>query len=329
MSTLDRARAGRNVLAPFLIVTVGVAAHAPVWGQAVPTRPAAPAGAAAFTNSIGMRFKLIPKGAFSMGSPAEDKQALGDEKPRHRVTIKRPFYLGVTEVTRGQFRRFVADAGYQTEAEKDGQGGHGWNKQTGKFELNPKYSWRNAGFDQTDDHPVVNVTWNDAVALAAWLSQKEGRTYRLPTEAEWEYACRAGTNSSYSFGNDAEGLAAVGNVYDATAKPKLKMPWDSIAASDGFVFTAPVGHYPANAWGLYDMHGNVWEWCADWYDKNYYKSSPAVDPAGPSRASVRVLRGGCFVYGPRYGRSAVRFTFAPALREGDMGFRLALVQSVR
>ena len=113
------------------------------------------------------------------------------------MRITRPFYLGVTEVTRGQFRRFVDDAGYQTEAEKDGKGGCGWNEETKKFEQNPRYTWQNPGFEQTDEHPVVNVSWNDAQAFIGWLSRKEGKTYRLPTEAEWEYACRAGTTTRY------------------------------------------------------------------------------------------------------------------------------------
>ena len=149
-----------------------------------------------------------------------------------------------TEVTRGQFRRFVDDAGYQTEAEKDGKGGYGWTE-AGNFVYDPKYTWQNLGFDQTDEHPVVNVSWNDAVAFAAWLSRKEGTTYRLPTEAEWEYACRAGTTTRYSSGDDPESLATVGNVADGTAREKLPNwypdPTWTIAARDGFVYTAPVG----------------------------------------------------------------------------------------
>ena len=114
-----------------------------------------------------------------MGSPEDDKDAQDNEKPQHRVRITRPFYLGVHEVTRGQFRRFVDEAGYQTEAEKDGKGGYGWNEDAKKFEQNPSYTWRKPGFEQTDEHPVVNVSWNDAVAFAEWLSRKEGKTYRL------------------------------------------------------------------------------------------------------------------------------------------------------
>ena len=136
------------------------------------------------------------------------------------MRITRPFYLGKYEVTVGQFRRFVDDSGYQTEAEKDGKGGWGWNETANKFEQAPRYTWREAGFEQTDLHPVVNVSWNDAVAFAEWLGKKEGKTYRLPTEAEWEYACRAGTTTRYFCGDDPEALAEVGNVADATAREK-------------------------------------------------------------------------------------------------------------
>ena len=144
------------------------------------------------TNSIGMKLVLIPAGTFLMGSPEEDKAGKEDERPSHPVRIMHAFYLGTTEVTRGQFRRFVESAGYRTEAEEDGKGGEGWNEERNRFEMSPRYFWQNPGFDQTDEHPVVNVTWNDAAAFADWLSRKENRKYRLPTEAEWEYACRAG-----------------------------------------------------------------------------------------------------------------------------------------
>ena len=280
------------------------------------------------TNSLGMMFVLIKAGEFLMGSPDSDKDADDDEKPQHRVRITRPFYLGVHEVTRGQFRRFVDDSGYQTEAEKDGIGGWGWNEAANKFEQAPRYTWREAGFEQTDLHPVVNVSWNDAVAFAEWLGKKEGKTYRLPTEAEWEYACRAGTTTRYFPGDDAEGLAEVGNVADGTAREKYPNWNDTIAAHDGFVYTAPVGRYRPNAWGLHDMHGNVLEWCRDRYGKDFYKSSRVDDPAGPLalEARSRVFRGGCWLSIPRGCRSADRDWSSPGLRNNNLGFRLALVQ---
>ncbi len=283
----------------------------------------------AIGNSLDMKLMLIPAGEFLMGSPDTDKDAFDNEKPQHRVRITRPFYLGVHEVTRGQFRRFVDDSGYQTEAEKDGKGGWGWNGDAKKFEQNPKYTWLNPGFDQTDEHPVVNVSWNDAVAFAEWLSRKEGVTYRLPTEAEWEYACRAGTTTKYCNGNDPEGLAAVANIADGTLKTKYPNWSSSIAAQDGFIYTAPVGRYNPNAWGLFDMQGNVWEWCSDGYAADYYKRSPVDDPQGPDGASIRVHRGGGWSDGPRLARSASRIRFVPEDRNFGLGFRLARVQSVR
>ena len=159
------------------------------------------------------------------------------------MRITKPFYLGTYHVTRGQFRQFVADTGYKTDAEKgEKPGAYGWDPDKKEFGFNEKYSWRNAGFEQTDEHPVVNVSWNDAVAFCKWLSRKEGKTYRLPTEAEWEYACRAGTTTRYYSGDDPETLAKVGNVADAAAKAKFPDWKYTIKASDGYVFTAPVGN---------------------------------------------------------------------------------------
>jgi formylglycine-generating enzyme required for sulfatase activity len=294
----------------------------------------------------GIRLKRIPAGEFLMGSSKdEDKDASDDELPRHRVRITRPFYLGVTEVTVGQFRRVVESASYRTEAERDGKGGYGWNEQAKKFEgRDPKYNWKFTGFEQTDDHPVVNVTWNDAIAFCNKLSEQEGLKpyygfgageksggdgYRLPTEAEWEYACRAGTTTRYQSGDDAETLATVGNVADGTLKAKGGMfsSWTAIAARDSYVFTAPVGRFRANAFGLYDMHGNVWEWCWDGYKADYYKESPEADPSGPLQASGRVIRGGSWYVIPRVCRSAYRVRSSPDRRDNDLGFRLARVQS--
>jgi formylglycine-generating enzyme required for sulfatase activity len=275
-----------------------------------------------------MKLVLIPAGEFLMGWPDSDVLADIKAKPQHCVRITRPFYLGATEVTRGQFRRFVDEAGYRTEAERDGKGGWNWNEEKKWFGQNPRYTWQNAGFEQTDEHPVVNVSWNDAVAFAAWLSRKEGVTYRLPTEAEWEYACRAGTATQYSSGDDPEGLAAVGNIADGTAKARYP-DWPTIAARDGFVYTAPIGRYHPNAWGLYDMHGNVSEWCADGFADDYYQRSPLDDPQGAEGAPDRVYRGGGWYGWPRLHGSALRYGSEPEYRRSDLGFRLARVQSVR
>ena len=217
--------------------------------------------------------------------------------------------------------------GLQDRGGTDGKGGYGWDEAKGTFEQDPKYTWRSPGFPQTDDHPVVNVSWNDAVAFCEWLSQQEGQTYRLPTEAEWEYACRAGQATRYWSGDDPEALAAVGNVADGTAKEKYPNWTYAIKAKDGYVFTAPVGRFRPNAFGLFDMHGNVWEWCADGYDADYYAKSPPADPLNSSQAADRVIRGGSWSSDPRYCRSAYRVRYAPTYRDSNLGFRVARVRS--
>src|SRR5262249_15155949 len=153
----------------------------------------------------------------------------------------RPFYLGKYEGTRGEFAAFVKATQYQTDAERDGKGGWGHDSE-GKPKQAPGFTWRNPGFEQTDQHPVVNVSWNDAMAFCAWLSEKEGVAYRLPTEAEWEYACRAGTTTRYYSGDDPETLVSVANVADASARRKFPN-WDTIKSDDSYGCTAPVGQF--------------------------------------------------------------------------------------
>jgi formylglycine-generating enzyme len=294
------------------------------------------------TNSIGMRFVPVPAGEFMMGStesmddmlkafPAYKVQSktdflFQDEHPRHRVRITRPFYLGQYAVTVGQFKRFARDAGYKTEAERNGEGGWGYNPETGKCEgRDRKYNWRNPGFTQTDDHPVVDVTWNDAVAFCQWLSRKEGKTCRLPTEAEWEYACRAGTTARYSNGDDPNGLAPVANVQDAKSQSKFPHVQEIMMPNDG-KFTIPVGSLAPNKLGLYDMHGNVWQWCGDWYGEDYYATSPVDDPAGPVSGNRRVRRGGAWNSFPLYVRAAFRNWNTPDSRCVNLGFRVLLTE---
>jgi formylglycine-generating enzyme required for sulfatase activity len=242
------------------------------------------------------------------------------------VRITKPFYLGTYHVTRGQFRQFVKDSGYKTDAEKAAiPGALALNPEKEKLEFKKKYSWRNVGFRQTDEHPVVNVSWNDAVEFCKWLSKKEGKTYRLPTEAEWEYACRAGTTTRYYSGDDPETLAKVANIADATFKAEFPSRDGTIKASDGYVFTSPVGQFKPNAFGLYDMHGNAWQWCADWYGSDYYRKSPKEDPRGPkddSEARGRVQRGGSWPVSPNLVRSAQRTMCNPDMRNNTSGFRV-------
>jgi formylglycine-generating enzyme required for sulfatase activity len=240
---------------------------------------------------------LIPAGAFPMGSTDADKDAWDNEKPQHEVRITRPFYLGVHEVTQGQYQAVMGQ--------------------------NPSH------FKGSAELPVEQVSWMDAIRFCNKLSEREGGTpyyriegnavtiaggdgYRLPTEAEWEYACRAGTTTRFSFGDDENALG--------------QYAWFSANSGNQ---THPVGQKQPNAFGLYDMHGNVWEWCWDVYDAGYYKRTPAVDPPGPRAAWVRVLRGGSWNGVPRNARSARRDWYAPEYRNLSVGFRLALVQSDR
>lgn len=299
-------------------------------------------------NALGMKFVLIPAGEFMMGSeehpdalarafPQYDRkrfEQLGDEAPVHKVRITRAFYLGQHEVTVGQFRRFLEASGYTPESERDGTGGYGFNpdydpSKTARGDAfegrDPKYSWRNPGFPQGDDHPVVNVTWNDAAAMCKWLSEKEGKTYRLPSEAEWEYAARAGTRTRYYTGDDPQSLLKAANVFDADAKKHWEK-WSAFALSghDGHAFTAPVGSFLPNAFGLHDMHGNAWEWTADWHDDQYYARSPQDDPQGPATGTVRVRRGGSWHTWAFYARSSYRNWNSPGTRYTLVGMRLLL-----
>ncbi len=300
----------------------------------------------AVTDSQGIRFVRIPAGEFLMGSdespqtlarafPHADPRRLNelsDEAPVHRVRITRDFWLGAHEVTLGQFRRFVEASGYVPESIRDGSGGYGFNpnyepSRTERGDLfegrDPRYSWRHTGFAQSDQHPVVNVSWNDAMAMARWLSQQEGAVYRLPTEAEWEYAARAGSRTRYPTSDDPAALPTTANTFDREAA--LRWPrWREQAGSgnDGHAFTAPVGSYAPNAFGLHDMIGNVWEWCADWYGEDYYAQAPLEDPAGPATGQVRVRRGGSWHSWPLYARVAYRNWNTPGSRHVLGGFRL-------
>ena len=270
------------------------------------------------TNSLGMRFVLIPPGAFLMGSadPGDDLQ--GDERP-HRVVITRPFYLAVHEVTAGQFRRFVEATGYVTDAERSDE----YKKSQDSFpDLSAgkaRLTWSDPGFPQEDNHPVVQVSWSDAQAFLEWLNRIEKREYRLPTEAEWEYACRAGTSTRFSTGEDGHSLRAAANVCNMVDGRTSPSP----EPRDAFRFTSPTGIFPHNGFGLHDMHGNASEWCADWYQANG-DDLPSKDPQGPNRGDERVVRGGSFALGPWYARSANRSSGPPRYHTYDLGFRVAV-----
>lgn len=213
-------------------------------------------------------------------------------------------------MTVGQFRKFVEATGNQTDAEKQGwavaKTESGWEKVNGA-------SWRKPGFSQTDDHPVVDVSWNDALAFCQWAG------CRLPTEAEWEYSARErGKKVRFGNGKNIADPAEI-NFYGGSA---YKTAYSVVGVYRAK--TVPVASFMPNALGLYDMSGNVWEWCSDWYDENYYKNAPQNNPKGPASSpyGARVLRGGSWDVVPRLARSAVRLRIYPGNRSDNVGFRV-------
>jgi formylglycine-generating enzyme required for sulfatase activity/serine/threonine protein kinase len=241
-------------------------------------------------SGVEMHLAWIPPGTFLMGSPLEEEGREGYEGAdgtQHRVTLTKGFHFGIHPVSRGQFARFVQATNYVTQAEREG-GAYFWTGS--EWKLDPRKNWRNPGFAQTDDHPVVCISWNDSVALCEWLTARagKGRRFRLPSEAEWEYACRAGTTTPFYFGETISTAQANYNgnaTYGKGAKGVYREQ------------TTPVGSFPANARGLSDMHGNVWEWCQDWY--GLLADKDIVHHQGANSGNLRVLRGGSWYHYPR------------------------------
>jgi serine/threonine protein kinase len=266
-------------------------------------------------NSLGMKFRLIPPGEFAMGSSPQDIEQMAKTKftgwagwskyagPVHQVAVKEPFYLGTCEVTLAQFRQFAEALAYQTLAETDGLGGSHWIK--GKTLRRPEWNWRSTAFHQTDQHPAVHIAWDDARAFCDWLNAKEGRLYVLPSEAQWEFACRAGNPGSWCFGNDGALLSQYG--------------WVRTLKS-----TELVGSKKANPFGLWDMHGNALDWCSDsWVP---YRAEPDREcPDHPADPTFFVQRGGSFVMNEVTSQSAFRIGQPKASNGSAEGFRVAIV----
>jgi len=229
------------------------------------------------TNSIGLKLVRIPPGKFLMGARDDERQAGSDEKPRHEVEITRAFYLGMYEVTQEEYQKVMG---------------------------------QNPSRYQGKRFPVESVTWNDCVAFCARLSalpeeKKAGRAYRLPTEAEWEYACRGGAKDSKIYWWGDEPKTSEANFNRALGRPTT------------------VGSYKPNGFGLFDMHGNVYEWCQDWHNGNYYRTGPKKDPPGPPQGTSRIYRGGNFSSVPNYVRSAYRNSSGPTSSYYGVGMRVA------
>lgn len=272
-------------------------------------------------NSIGIKLVRLPAGEFLMGASESDGEARPDEKPQHRVRIEHPFEMGMHEVTLGQFRRFVEATNFKTLAEEDG-GGYAYDSTTQRLSLNHDSSWKSTGFEQSDDHPVINICWHDAVAFCKWLTQVEGQSYRLPTEAEWEYACRAGTTTPWSTGAAFDTVQGSGNICDSNLNAVYPFAKWTVAWSDGYAFTAPVGYFRPNAFGLYDMHGNVFEWCSDPWLLRDYAGNTIEDPDEKPEQGSRVVRGGSYLSLTTFTRSTDRVGLVDTMRNGIVGFRV-------
>jgi formylglycine-generating enzyme required for sulfatase activity len=243
----------------------------------------------------GMKFVWIPPGEFMMGSDSKDAEY--EEKPIHKVILD-GFWMGKYPVTVDEFSKFVKEENYRTEAER---GDGSWVYDGNEWEKKKDANWKNPYFKQKGSHPVVLLSWNDCLAFIDWMNTKGAKEFRLPTEAEWEYACRAGTRGN-RYGN-------LDNIawYDENSGSS----------------THPVGRKSPNAWGLYDMLGNANEWCQDWYDANYYMQSPERNPRGPSSGSYRVIRGGSWSGRPFFARASNRCGSIPDGRYYCICFRLS------
>jgi len=258
------------------------------------------------TNRLGMTFVLIKAGRFMMGSPSNEPDRGSDEK-QHEVQLTEDFYMQTTEVTNQQFVHFLnavnrrgpsGQTWLQTKSEDSDSHIQGT---TGNFKVESGY----------EDHPMIEVSWYGATAMAEWLTEKEGRSYHLPTEAQWEYAARAGTTTPFAFGKCLSTDAA---NYDGN------YPLTGCSKGTFRSTTVAVGTLQSNLWKLYDMHGNVYEWCSDWYSS--YSSTAVVDPVGPTEGSNRVIRGGYWSSYAGYCRSAYRYDDSPGYTGYDLGFRL-------
>jgi formylglycine-generating enzyme required for sulfatase activity len=282
------------------LIVLGGLAFA-LWFVLDRSQPVAAGSSKQVVNSLNMKFALIPKGTFLMGSPKTEEQRGADED-QHEVSITKDFYLGVHEVTQGQYLRVMGDnpsCFTPTGA--------------GKAKVRAK---------ETTQSPVECVSWRQAAAFCQKLADLAGekaakRSYRLPTEAEWEYACRAGTTTALHFGDVVESYSANFNGLS---------PYGAGRGGPFHRTTRPVGEYPANLFGLCDMHGNVMEWCNDWYAADYYKNSPKEDPQGPDAGTEKVTRGGSWSNSGKACRSAVRTKLAPGDSHYGLGFRVVLMQ---
>ena len=302
----------------FGVVLAGVLVLAGCAGSPPAAPPLPPPGTAFRDCAACPEMMVVPAGTYLMGSPPGEKDRDADEGPRHRVTFAAPFALARHALTRRQFAAFVQATGQRTEG-----GCETWNGT--RWASDPAVSWRDPGYDQGPEHPVVCISWVDARSYVGWLRAKTGRPYRLPSEAEWEYASRAGDDGPAPWSSMPERACALANVHDRTGARAIASDWEHYDCDDGHPRTSPVGAFPANPFGLFDVLGNVWEWQEDCY-RPTYDGAPSDGSAwadGPA-CRRRVLRGGAWNSRPKYVRHAFRLRVAPARRLDIYGLRPAL-----
>jgi formylglycine-generating enzyme required for sulfatase activity len=259
---------------------------------------------------------VLPEGFFVMGSPVNEEGRFKDEGPQHLVTISKRVAVSRAPVTVDQFSEFVTETGHQAGSKCYTLLHGNWSEARG-------YYWRHPGFAQDGSHPVVCVSWNDAKAYTDWISRKTDKPYRLLSEAEWEYAARGGRTTRFYFGDEDSTFCNFGNGADQTAK-RAYPSWTVLPCDDGYLYTAPVGHFMENPFGLQDMLGNAWQWVEDCYNETYV-GAPVDGTAWKSGdCSSHVLRGGSWGSNPRHLRTAVRIGGNPDIRSNSrVSFRVA------
>jgi len=260
---------------------------------------------------------VIPAGRFLMGSPPTEPGRFDDEGPQHRVAISRPFAVSRAPISRGEYERFVRASHHQ------GKEACSSMNDEGRWIEIPGLSWRSPGFEQTDNHPVVCVSWDDATAYARWLSSKAGHPYRLLSEAEFEYVARAGTSTTLPWGTSERDICAHANSFDASAR-RAHPDWPGADCDDRYGNTAPVDAFPSNAFGVSGASGNVFQWTADCFVEGGYVGAPADGSARDSAGcALRVIRGGSWLNGWRGLRAAMRDRDRPQDRYTNIGIRVA------
>jgi formylglycine-generating enzyme required for sulfatase activity len=304
-----------TLAAPFWVMECRVLAAGPTRSEA-DTKPGDAVGASFRDCADCPEMVTVPPGEFMMGSSTSEFGSYDAERPRHRVVVSAAFAIGKYHVTREEYARFVKATNYP-----DGLGCYTWTGSV--FDTDQTKSWREPGFAQTERDPVVCENWYDAKAYVAWLTQSTGKSYRLLTEAEWEYVARAGTTTTRYWGDSTAEQCRYANGADLSAKDQFP-DWPAAPCRDGYVFTSPAGNFEGNAFGLFDILGNVWNWTEDCWNDNYEDApSDASIARETGDCSRRVIRGGAYSRPPTELRSGVRGRYGSIGRVGNSGFRVA------